>query len=76
MALSLVGAIWGAGAGLIFGALPAASIVFIVLDDLWSGSPTDGRTMFGMFWSAILLLTTLLGGMSGYLIGRERRSHE
>ena len=73
---SLVGAIWGGGIGLIFGAIPAASIVYILLDDLWSGSPTDARVMFGGFWSAILLLTGLLGALSGYVLSRERRTRE
>jgi hypothetical protein len=75
-AWSVVGAIWGGGSGLIFGALPAAAIVFILLDDLWSGSPTDARAMFGICWSAILLMMTLLGAVSGYMLSRERRTQE
>lgn len=75
-AWSVVGAIWGGGGGLIFGALPAAAIVYILLDDLWSGSPTDARAMFGMCWSAILVLMSLLGAVSGYLLSRDRRTRE
>jgi hypothetical protein len=50
--------------------------VFILLDDLWSGSPADARVMFAGFWGAILLLTAMLGGLSGYLLSRERRSRD
>lgn len=75
-AWSMVGAIWGGGIGLVFGALPAASIVYILLDNLWTGSPNDARAMFGLFWGAILLLTALLGTVSGYLLSRERRTRE
>ncbi len=68
---TFVGAIWGGGIGLVFGALPAGAIVFILLDQLWSGPPEPG--MFGAFWGAILVLSILLGASSGYLLGRDRQ---
>jgi len=71
-AWSFVGAIWGGGIGLIFGAFPSAAIVFVLLDGFNSGSTDDTRAMFGGFWGAIMLLTSLLGVLSGYLLSRER----
>ncbi|MBA3315093.1 MAG: hypothetical protein H0T47_17610 [Planctomycetaceae bacterium] len=65
----LLGTIWGGSVGLIFGPLPAFAIVFGILEDLISGSVSD-RTVFGLMWGAVLLLSILLGASSGFLLGR------
>lgn len=71
----IVGAIWGGGVGLIFGPLPAFAIVFGILENLISGSGSD-RMIFGLFWSAVLLLSILLGASSGFLLGRRSPHRE
>jgi hypothetical protein len=73
---TIVGAIWGGGLGLIFGAIPAGSIAYILLDNLWSGSPDEGRTIFGLFWGAVVLLSMVLGASSGFLLGRSKQWRE
>ncbi len=69
----IVGAIWGGGSGLIFGALPTAAIVYVLLDNLWwSRTPDEVRAFFALFWGAILLLSILLGAMAGFFLGRVK----
>jgi len=70
--LTILGAIWGGGIGLVFGPLPAYGIVFGLFEDLISG-PSE-RTWFGIVWGAIFVFLIQLGALCGSLFGRVHRT--
>jgi hypothetical protein len=69
---TIVGALWGGSICFLFGAFPAYGIVFGLIEDLIPGN-REG-VAFGVAWASLLLFSILLGAISGYIVGRSRRS--
>ncbi|MGC1273399.1 MAG: hypothetical protein WBC44_06795 [Planctomycetaceae bacterium] len=65
---AIVGIIWGGAIGFVFGILPAYTIAWSVMEEL---NIEPAVKLFTLLYGASCLLLTLLGGVSGYLLGRE-----
>lgn len=63
-----LGGIWGGGFGLFFGPFPAGAIVWGVLERLTQ--PSDEHLLFAGFWGACVLLSGILGIVTGSLFSR------
>lgn len=76
-ALALVGGLIGGNVGLLFGALPAGGLTFVVFDAWFSSAGiASEETLFVSFWGATILLTASVGAATGLLVDRLRRADE
>lgn len=67
-----LGGIWGVGIGIFFGPFPAGALVWGVLERFVQ--PDDERLLFAGFWGACVLLSGILGIVTGTLFGRLERT--